>query len=358
MYEPGLVVLFGSGEISPSGRQVYHWLFDVLDGPIRPAILETPAGFEPNSEWVARQVADFIQERLQNFSPQVTVVPARRRGTEFSPDEPQIVTPILSSNVIFIGPGSPTYAVRQLRDSLAWYMLTARHRLGGAVILASAATLAISAYTLPVYEIYKVGEDLHWQAGLDFFGPFGLSLVFVPHWNNQDGGAHLDTSRCYMGRARFAQLLARLPAEVTVVGIDEHTALIVDLTTEICRLMGRGGVTLLRRGEATHFDSGQSFRLAELGPFCRPDMSAGVPPHIWQQARAVQVQSPSRKRASLQPSDQVLTLVEERQAARARCDWAAADALRDRIGELGWHIRDTSNGPELIPGHSGGAKFE
>ena len=86
-----------------------------------------------------------------------------------------------------MGPGSPTYAVRQLADSLAWHRLIARHRVGATLALASAAVIAISALALPVYEIYKAGQDLHWQPGLDLFGAYGLKLVFVPHWNNAEG---------------------------------------------------------------------------------------------------------------------------------------------------------------------------
>ena len=32
--------------------------------------------------------------------------------------------------MIFMGPGSPSYAVRQLEDSLTWEYILARHRLG------------------------------------------------------------------------------------------------------------------------------------------------------------------------------------------------------------------------------------
>jgi hypothetical protein len=220
---PGVVVLFGSGETSPSGRKVFDQVLKDLPQPPRLALLETPAGFELNSTQVIGRVAEFIRHRLQNYQPQVTLVPARKRGTPDSPDEPQVVAPLLESDLIFMGPGSPTYAVRQLSDSLAWHYLLARHRLGAALVLASAATIAISAYALPVYEIYKVGEDPHWKAGLDFFGDYGLPLVFVPHWNNNDGGDELDTSRCVMGQTRFAELMRQLPLDGTVIGIDEKT---------------------------------------------------------------------------------------------------------------------------------------
>lgn len=345
--QPGIVVLFSSGETSASGQRIYEWLFRRLSPPIRMAVLETPAGFQPNTALVAGKVANFVRHHLQNYQPQVTVVPARRRGTPFSPDDPDIVAPLLQANVIFMGAGSPTYAVRQLQDSLAWHTLLARHRLGAAVMLASAAAIAASAHCLPVYEIYKVGADLHWSPGLDLFGPYGLSLCIVSHWDNTEGGAELDTSRGFIGRARFEQLRAMLPPEVTVVGLDEHTALALDLASQTCRVMGRSGVCLCHGGAERRFEHGQTFPISELGAFRVPDPEQGIPPVVWQRAQVAQAEA--RAALALQPPVDVLALVQQREAARARHDWTAADDLRQRILALGWQVRDTGAGPELWP---------
>jgi hypothetical protein len=341
--QPGLVVLFGSGETSATGRKIYDWLLNRLKPPVNISVLETPAGFELNSAQVAGQVADFICQRLQNYNPQVTVIPARKRGTPFSPDNPEIITPLLQSKVIFLGPGSPTYAVRQLQDSLAWHTLVARHRLGAALVLASAATLAASALTLPVYEIYKVGQELHWQPGLDLLGAYGLSLVFIPHWNNADGGASLDTSHCYMGQSRFEQLRALLPPGSKIVGLDEHTALVLDLGGGTGQVMGQGGVTLLQEGGKQRITSGQAFPLSELGPLHLPSPEAGLPTPVWEVVLAANL-SPA---ASSEPSPEVLALLAERQAARTQREWASADMLRQRIAQLGWQVLDTPGGPQL-----------
>ena len=283
--QPGLIMLIGAGETSSSGHKFCDWLLSRLPSPINIAILETPAGFELNSDVVAGRVADFFRRGFQNYQPEVSIIPARKRGTAYSPDDPAIVMPLLRAGAIFLGPGSPTYAARQLDNSLAWAYVIARHRLGAAIVLASAAAIAAGAYALPVYEIYEVGDELHWDPGLDLFGPYGLSLVIVSHWDNTDGGDDLDTSRCYMGRARFERLLALLPPDVTVVGIDEHTALVVDLGAETCRVMGRGGVTLLRGGQEMSFANGQTFSVHKLGPFhplSSPEL--GLPPHVWRAA--------------------------------------------------------------------------
>ena len=289
-HNPGLVVLFGSGERAPSAQRVYDYVMSTLTPPVRVSILETPAGFEPNSDYVAGQVADFVRQRLQNYHPEIQVLPARKKGTAESPDNPEVIAPMLESNVIFMGPGSPTYAVRQLRDSLAWHTLLARHHLGTAIVLASAATISIGCCALPVYEIYKVGEDLFWNDGLDFWKAYGLSLAFVSHWDNNEGGAKLDTSRCFMGKQRFSELLKVLPSDVVVVGIDEHTALIMDARRGECRVMGRGGITILRDGAEQRYGSDQAFSFKELGEYRVPDPGASIPGQVWADALAAVAQ--------------------------------------------------------------------
>jgi hypothetical protein len=344
----GLVVLFGSGEISASAHPVYDWLLRRLSPPIRVAVLETPAGFQPNSAAVAGEVGDFLRNHLRNYQPHIAIVPARKRGTAFSPDDEGIIFPILLANVIFLGPGSPTYAVRQLQDSLAWYTVLARHRQGAALVLASAAVIAAGVEALPVYEIYKAGgEDLHWVPGLDLFGPYGLRLVFVSHWNNTEGGAELDTSHCYMGQARFEQLLTMLPSDMNVVGIDEHTALVIDIAEDNCRVMGKGKVTLLRQRMEQHFVSGQTFAIAELGAFHKIEPRSGIPANIWDRVLAAKADTSAK--ASSPPSSEVLALVQTREAARAHGEWDTADALRKQIFSLGWLVKDTRDGPQLTP---------
>jgi cysteinyl-tRNA synthetase len=42
-------------------------------------------------------------------------------------------------------------------------------------------------------------------------------------------------------------------------------------------------------------------------------------------------------------------LLVARETARAERDWARADAIRERLQELGWEVRDGPDGPELRP---------
>ena len=44
---------------------------------------------------------------------------------------------------------------------------------------------------------------------------------------------------------------------------------------------------------------------------------------------------------------EALQLLDERQAARKAKDYKTADALRDRLREMGFAIEDTAQGPKL-----------
>ena len=350
---PGPIVLLGSGETSPSIRKVYDQLFQRFTPPVRVAILETPAGFEPNSVAVAGQIGSYLEKHLQNYQPQITIVPARKRGTAFSPDDASLVPLLSAADVILMGPGSPTYTIRQLQESVVWEAVRACQRKGAALIFASAATIACSFRALPVYEIYKVGEELHWKAGLSFFEDLGLAPIFVPHWNNNDGGATLDTSRCYIGEERFQEMLALLPdgAEAhLLVGIDEHTALIIDADAQRATVGGIGGVTICNRGsQELYFGSGSSFDVTQLGELDARVDRGSIPEAAWQMVTAAAADVQTNGTHTAAPPEEIQALVAARQQARAAREWSQADALREQIEASGWQVRDTREGSTLEP---------
>jgi hypothetical protein len=341
----GQIAFLGSGETSLAGGRIFETLARSLPEGLRIALLETPAGFELNSPQVTGRVAEFMQSRLQNYKPQIDVIPARKRGTDFSPDDPDILRPLLSADMIFMGPGSPTYAIRQLRDSLAWDILRARHRLGATLVFASAATISVGAWALPVYEIYKVGEDVYSLPGLDLFSDFGVTLSFIPHWNNAEGGIDLDTSRCFVGLDRFNQWCDTLPPENSTLGLDEHTGIILDFQTGVCQVLGVSSVSIVRECNPEIFATGASFALTELGELRVPEpLNAGIPDEVWEQVTS------ANEPEEDSPPDEVHALAEQRQKARADKNWSESDRLRDEIAAHGWQVQDTPEGAKLVKG--------
>lgn len=339
----GQIAFLGSGETSLAGGRIFESLARHIHEPLRIALLETPAGFELNSAQVVGRVGDFMKARLQNYKPVVDVIPARKRNSDYSPDDPEILKPLLYANLIFMGPGSPTYAIRQLRDSLAWNVVRARHRLGATLVFASAATISIGAHALPVYEIYKVGQDVHVVDGLNLFADFGLHVSFIPHWNNAEGGVDLDTSRCFIGMDRFAEWCGMVPSENETIALDEHTGLIMDFETGLCEVSGVSSVSLVRECNPEMYASGSKFSLSELGPFHIPDpLDKGISAQAWEMC----LNPPPLD--DDQPSDAVIALMEQRAAARMNKDWAESDKLRDEIAALGWTVQDSKDGSKLV----------
>lgn len=346
MSKLGPIALFGSGETSPIAQRIHQRVMELLTPPIRAAVVETPAGFEPNAAGVAQKIIDYLEHRLQNFRPTSVSIAARKRGTELSPDNPTIAAPLLDANYLFMGPGSPSYAARQLANSYVWHAMLARHRLGAAICFSSATTVAISQHTMPIYEIYKVGEDLHWKAGLDFFGHFGIPLIIVPHWNNNDGGDELDTSHCYLGQERYSQLMAMVPNPVTILGIEENTGVVIEPEAGRCEVVGSGAVVIMRDGNEVRYNSKESFAVTELGAWRLPNEGDGIPEMVWQDALAA-AQGLAERACQDPPPQTVVTLAEQRATAREEKDWDAADRIRDELAALGWQVNDTPNGPEL-----------
>jgi cyanophycinase-like exopeptidase len=256
----GTLTLMGSGELGPSMSKVHRSVANRLPGTVRPVFVNTPAGFEPNVHDIGVTAAQYVEKHLG-----VVCEIASFTGAGTTAGESEHALAVLqTANYIFAGPGSPSYAVRFWRGSPILELMARRLHEGAHVVCASAAAIALGAFALPVYEIFKAGADPHWIDGLDLLGPEGMRLAIVPHWNNTEGGAW-DSSHCFMGTQRFERLESLLGADVVVLGIDEHTACTIDLAKGEFTVTGAGGVTVRRSGEERAFPAGSVCPVEELG---------------------------------------------------------------------------------------------
>ncbi len=352
---PGMVAILGSGETTATGRRVLADLLPQLDEPRTIAVLDSPAGFQPNRERVAGKVADFITDKLAEYRPRPRVV-ATRQAAQATPEGAASVAAITSARCVVAGPGSPTYMIRELRGSTYFDALRQTHLGGAAIYVSSAASIAMSALSVPVYEIFKVGDDPYWNDGLDLLGPFGMRLAIVPHWNNSEGGAELDTRFCYMGQERFERLRAQLPEDVVMLGIDEHSACLIDFAAGQVRVEGKGGARVLRDGRIVEFASGEHFPLALLaaGDVAIEDLAASQAiEHVMPVAADAPLPAPAATLnpwveedalATKIPPQLVETLVQIRTELRVAKQWNFADRLRDALTEIGIVVEDTPQG--------------
>jgi cyanophycinase-like exopeptidase len=250
----------GSGEMTRPMSRVHRWVVSKIKEPVRAVFLDTPAGFELNADEISERACAYVAEYV-GVPCSVVSFKSVERATARETDS--ALRKLRRANYMFAGPGSPTYVVRNWLGTPVFDLVARRVGEGAHLVLASAAAIAIGRYALPVYEVYKVGEDPHWVEGLDVLGSYGLDVAVVSHWNNREGGT-FDTRYCYMGQPRFAVLEELLPDSTAVLGIDEYTACVVDLGANECTVMGAGQVTIRREGRERKFETGASFGLDEL----------------------------------------------------------------------------------------------
>ena len=254
-----LLVIMGSGETSPTMSKVHRDLLDRV-GPGPAVMLDTPFGFQENADDISSKALAYFKGSVQR---ELVVVSFRSAAGVDPLAYETTLARLREAAYVFAGPGSPSYALAQWSASQVPAVLTQKLRAGGCVTFASAAACTLGPFALPVYEIYKVGDRLRWLEGMNLMAEAGLPAVVVPHFNNAEGGNH-DTRYCYMGERRLSLLEAMLPEDVFILGVDEHTACILDLDAGTATVAGLGSVTVRRQGRMTALATGTTLAIAEL----------------------------------------------------------------------------------------------
>ena len=271
MSGPRILAIMGSGETAPTMAKVHRALFERLGAePVPAAILDTPYGFQENADELSARTVRFFVESVGR---DVAVASYRARDVD-AVTAATAVARIRGARYLMAGPGSPSYALRQWVDGPIPAALAGLLRDGGILTMASAAALTLGTVTIPIYEIYKVGADPSWLPGLDLLGPAtGLPAAIIPHYDNAEGGNH-DTRFCYMGERRLRILERQLPPGAFVLGVDSHTALVLDLDRRTASVSGLGGVTVRVDGRSMVFPTGSEVGIDTLAAVAR-ELAAG-----------------------------------------------------------------------------------
>lgn len=354
----GVLALLGSGEIAPSMTKVHRQLLKRVD-PVRAVSLDTAYGFQANVPQMTEKIVDYFATSLR-----IPIEPLHFTLFEGSSEVERATfrQDVRAANYVFAGPGSPSYALHQwaplgLADDLRGTL-----RAGGVLCFASAAALTLGYVTVPVYEIYKVGTTPHWLHGLDVLAMAGIRGAIIPHYDNAEGGNY-DTRFCYLGEERLVDLERQLPDDTGILGVDEHTAGLIDLEQKSLTVMGKGAVYWRRNGSTRTFESGTVTPLDELQSF-EPEISPpslvlspelnevdtlvvlaehGGPESVDAIARLARMASTGGS-GRIDPSDLVEGLLELRVSARDAKDFALADRIRDVLVTSGIEVMDTPDG--------------
>jgi hypothetical protein len=235
-------------------------IFERLGPDVDAVLLDTPFGFQENAPILASKAIEYFRDAV---SRRVEAAGLTRTDTGDTVAIERGIAKVRSADWVFAGPGSPTFALEQWRNTAVPDAIGEKLRSGGAVVFSSAAALTLGKVTVPVYEVYKVGVDPYWLEGLDVLAEIGLDVAVIPHYDNAEGGNH-DTRFCYLGERRLAMLEPELPEGCFVLGIDEHTGVVMDLDADTAEIVGKGAVTIRRAGESFRIESGQTIPIDTL----------------------------------------------------------------------------------------------
>jgi hypothetical protein len=355
----GVLAILGSGEMAPGMTKVHRELLAPL-APLHAINLDTAYGFQENVPQMSQKLEEYFATSLQ-ATLMTLHFPSYERASEL--ERTLFKQQVRGANYVFAGPGSPSYALKQ------WVPLNLENDLvsvldnGGTLCFSSAAACTLGAFGAPVYEIYKVGVEPYWLSGLNLLATLGLNCVVVPHFDNSEG-ENYDTRFCYLGERRLLHLENQLPEGTATLGVDEHTALILDLTNDTLHIKGRANGYWRINGETTVLANGTTLPLDTLRTLtstaARPQIHEASPPPLGpvelgeivqrggEPALAALAQlvllASTGGEGFIDPASLIEEILRVRVSARESKQYQIADDLRDSLTSGGFDIHDSPEG--------------
>lgn len=244
--QPGALALVGSGEYTPAMSTTDSWLIAGLGGPAHVALIPTASALEDGQpeRWNAMGAAHFAA--LGARPAPISLL--RREDAVAGPT----AAALRAANFFYFSGGNPEYLTETLEDTPAWEAVAARHRAGAVVAGCSAGAMFLGSYVLRVRSL-REGHGSIWRKGLGL----AAGLAILPHFDRM--GRFLDAEG-------FREVLAAVPDGVTVVGIDENTALVRVSPAaggpQRWRVMGRQSVSVFGKdGQARVYSSEEELTL-------------------------------------------------------------------------------------------------
>jgi cyanophycinase-like exopeptidase len=228
----GPIALVGSGEYLPSMQALEERL--LAGRPPRFVQIPTAAAQEgPTSlqHWV-----DLGRAQAERLG--VEAVPVVVRDREEA-DDPALAALVEGAGLIYLSGGNPPYLAETLRGTRVWEAIVSAWAGGAALAGCSAGAMALTNWAPHVRDLDRAPDP-------------GLALV--PDWHVLP---HFDRIPEF-DPALIDRVLATMPEDTLIVGIDEETAAVLEDGTWVVH--GRRAVWLLSR------ESRQPFRAGEILP--------------------------------------------------------------------------------------------
>jgi cyanophycinase len=253
----GPIALVGSGEYLPQMDNVDRMLLERVGGAsARVVVLATAAGLEAPASpqrWTRMGVQHFA--RLGARAEPVDIL-VRQDALD-----PRWLPVLEAADFIYFSGGSPIHLIQTLENSPAWDVIRARYAAGAVLAGCSAGAMAFGAVTLQPRALWRRAPgDSAASTAPKWYPALGLleRLIVLPHF---------DRMAARMGRETLALVAASVPVGLTLIGIDEDTALVrihdgpSSARPDLWRVLGRQGVSIFTADGEVHHEAGASIRL-------------------------------------------------------------------------------------------------
>jgi cyanophycinase len=232
----GPVALVGSGEYLPVMEPIERDL--LRDRPPRMVQLATAAA--PEGAASLRYWYDLGADAARRLGVEQVIVPVVDRD---SAQDPALAKLVAGAGLVYLSGGSPPYLAATLRDTAVWAAITAAWQAGAALAGCSAGAMALTA---AVPDIRRPSQ------------PVESGLGAVPHLRVLP---HFDRFVARMSNGHLRRLTAASEG-VTVVGIDEETALVGG--PEEWQVWGRRSVWIIEGDGRRPHPAGSHLRLPHV----------------------------------------------------------------------------------------------
>jgi cyanophycinase-like exopeptidase len=233
---PGPIALVGSGEYLPVMLEVERLL--LAGRP--PRYVQIPTAAAPEGEAVLAKWRRLGEEQAQRLGVQAVPLLVHDR---VEADDPAIAAEVPGAGLVYLSGGNPAHLAGALRGTALWAAILAEWRAGAALAGCSAGAMAMTGWVPHVRALHRPADQ-------------GLGLLphlrVIPHFDKMLGWAPDLVTR----------VLLHAPAGVTVLGIDEDTALVGG--PEHWQVLGRQSVWTLGHGARQEHPAGTTLVTAML----------------------------------------------------------------------------------------------
>jgi cyanophycinase len=230
---PGPLALVGSGEYLPVLEAVERGLLDAAAATGRPrryvqlATAAAPEGPASVARW-----HELGRVAAQHLGAQQVVVPVLDRS---SADDPQLAALVEGAGLVYLSGGNPGFLATTLRDTAVWKAIEGVWLDGAALAGCSAGAMALTDHVPDLFHPTR---------------PAQRGLGAVPHLRVLP---HFDRLAARIPDVLLTRIVATPPG-VTVVGIDEDTAMVGG--PQRWQVLGRQSVWVLTADGRTEHPSG------------------------------------------------------------------------------------------------------